>query len=89
MEGKCSVYLTSMCCTFHHGILSLSCPLKEWGPSCPHSFVGAFKLQHDMSWTPIDEVEKRDSEIAIMDKLLSQQTALPPFTGPNFKGLSD
>uniref|UniRef100_UPI0037E9C7B0 uncharacterized protein C1orf50 homolog n=1 Tax=Semicossyphus pulcher TaxID=241346 RepID=UPI0037E9C7B0 len=62
---------------------------KEWGPSCPHSFVGAFKLQHDMSWTPIDEVEKRDSEIAIMDKLLSQQTALPPYTGPSFKGLSD
>ncbi|XP_039971806.1 uncharacterized protein C1orf50 homolog [Xiphias gladius] len=62
---------------------------KEWGPSCPHSFVGAFKLQHDMSWTPVDEVEKRDAEIAIMDKLLSQQTALPPYTEPNFKGLSD
>eukprot|EP00064_Thunnus_orientalis_P003703 superscaffoldBa00000314_g3714 len=56
---------------------------------CPHQFVGAFKLQHDMSWTPVDEVQKRDAEIAIMDKLLSQQTALPPYTEPNFKGLSD
>uniref|UniRef100_A0A8D0A5V4 Chromosome 1 open reading frame 50 n=1 Tax=Sander lucioperca TaxID=283035 RepID=A0A8D0A5V4_SANLU len=62
---------------------------KEWGPSCPHTFVGAFKLQHDMSWTPVDEVEKKDAEMAIMDKLLSQQTALPPYTEPNFKGLSD
>ncbi|CAB1456118.1 unnamed protein product [Pleuronectes platessa] len=62
---------------------------KEWGPSCPHSFVSAFKLQHDMSWTPVDQVEKRDAEIAIMNKLISQQTALPPCTEPNFKGLSE
>ncbi|XP_047439504.1 uncharacterized protein C1orf50 homolog [Mugil cephalus] len=62
---------------------------KEWGSSCPHEFLGAYKLQHDMSWTPIEEVEKRDAEIAIMDKLLSQQTALPPYAGPNFKGLSE
>ncbi|KAG7467857.1 hypothetical protein JOB18_018519 [Solea senegalensis] len=62
---------------------------KEWGTSCPHKFVGGFKLQHDMSWTPVDEVEKRDAEIAIMDKLLSQQTALPPCTEPNFNGLSN
>ncbi|KAK5599132.1 hypothetical protein CRENBAI_025690 [Crenichthys baileyi] len=62
---------------------------KEWGPSCPHPFLGAFKLQHDMSWTPADEVEKRDAEIAIMAKVLSQQTALPPYTEPNFKGLTE
>lgn len=63
--------------------------LKEWGPSCPHAFTGAFKLQHDMSWTPAEQVEKRDAEIAIMDKLLSQQTTLPPHTGPNFRGISE
>ncbi|XP_033977666.1 uncharacterized protein C1orf50 homolog [Trematomus bernacchii] len=62
---------------------------KEWGPTCPHQFVGAFKLQHDMSWTPVDQVEKRDAEFAIMDKLLSQQTSLPPHTEPNFKGLCE
>ncbi|XP_029908031.1 uncharacterized protein C1orf50 homolog [Myripristis murdjan] len=61
---------------------------KEWGPSCPHPFIGAYKLQHDMSWTPIDQVEKRDSEIAIMDKLLSQQTALPSCAEPNFEGIA-
>lgn len=72
-------------------LLFISCVLflKEWGPSCPHPFVGAFKLQHDMSWTPLDEVEKKDAELAIMDKLISQQTALPPVAGPNFKGLSE
>uniref|UniRef100_A0A3B5PSX6 DUF2452 domain-containing protein n=1 Tax=Xiphophorus maculatus TaxID=8083 RepID=A0A3B5PSX6_XIPMA len=62
---------------------------KEWGPSCPHPFLGAFKLQPDMSWTPVDEVEKRDAELAVMGKLLSHQTALPPYTGPNFRGLDE
>ncbi|XP_061584715.1 uncharacterized protein C1orf50 homolog [Cololabis saira] len=62
---------------------------KEWGPSCPHQFIGAFKLQYDMSWTPAEEVEKRDADLAIMDKLLSHQTSLPPNPGPNFKGLTE
>ncbi|XP_037107115.1 uncharacterized protein C1orf50 homolog isoform X1 [Syngnathus acus] len=61
----------------------------EWGPGCPHQFVGAFKLQHDMSWTPEGDVQERDTEIAIMDKLLSQQTTLAPGVEPNFKGLSN
>ncbi|KAG9260264.1 hypothetical protein AMEX_G26498 [Astyanax mexicanus] len=61
---------------------------KEWGSSCPHKFLGAYKLQHDMSWTPVEEVEKRDAEISIMDKLLNSQAALPACTEPNFEGLS-
>ncbi|TNM88304.1 hypothetical protein fugu_004558 [Takifugu bimaculatus] len=35
------------------------------------------------------KVEKRDAELAIMDKLVSQQASLPPVTGPNFNSLSD
>ncbi|KAF7648084.1 hypothetical protein LDENG_00162340 [Lucifuga dentata] len=62
---------------------------QEWGPSCPHQFVGAYKLHHDMSWSSAEQVEKRDAEIAIMDKLLSQQTSLPSHTEPNFKGLCE
>ncbi|XP_055040478.2 uncharacterized protein C1orf50 homolog [Misgurnus anguillicaudatus] len=61
---------------------------KEWGPGCPHKFLGGYKLQHDMSWTPQEEVEKRDAEIGIMDKLLNRQTALPASTEPNFESLS-
>uniref|UniRef100_A0A3B3Q3U0 Chromosome 1 open reading frame 50 n=1 Tax=Paramormyrops kingsleyae TaxID=1676925 RepID=A0A3B3Q3U0_9TELE len=57
---------------------------KEWGSSCPHKFLGAYKLQHDMSWTPLEEVEKKDYENSIMDKLLSKKTALP-FTEPQFE----
>lgn len=62
--------------------------LKDWGAGCPHQPCGAFKLQYDMSWTPIDDVAKKDAEIAIMDKILSQQTALPPCLEPNFENIS-
>ncbi|XP_074163836.1 uncharacterized protein C1orf50 homolog [Sminthopsis crassicaudata] len=61
---------------------------KEWGTSCPHDFLGAYKLQHDLSWTPFDNIGKQDAELGIMDKLLSQQMALPERTEPNFQGLT-
>ncbi|XP_017687446.1 PREDICTED: uncharacterized protein C1orf50 homolog [Lepidothrix coronata] len=60
---------------------------KEWGTT-PHEFLGAYKLQHDMSWTPFEDIERRDAEIAILEKLLSRQAALPPCTEPNFQGLT-
>ncbi|XP_036602053.1 uncharacterized protein C1orf50 homolog [Trichosurus vulpecula] len=61
---------------------------KEWGESCPHDCLGAYKLQHDFSWTPFDNIEKQDAEISITDTLLSQQMALPQCTEPNFQGLT-
>ncbi|XP_042199599.1 uncharacterized protein C1orf50 homolog [Callorhinchus milii] len=61
---------------------------KEWGSSCPHEVLGTYKLQHDMSWTPYKEIEKRNSEISIIDKFLTQQQALPQCGEPNFQGLT-
>ncbi|CAK6441078.1 unnamed protein product [Pipistrellus nathusii] len=60
---------------------------KEWGTSCPHPFIGAYKLQHDLSWTPFEDIEKQDAKISIVDKLLSQPMALPPTPDLNFQGL--
>ncbi|XP_032904374.1 uncharacterized protein C1orf50 homolog isoform X2 [Amblyraja radiata] len=50
---------------------------KEWGPSCPHEFLGAYKLQHDMSWTPYKEINRRDAEMGLIDKLLTQHQTQP------------
>ncbi|KAK2526689.1 uncharacterized protein C1orf50 homolog isoform X1 [Columba livia] len=60
---------------------------KEWGTS-PHEFLGAYKLQHDMSWMPLEDVERRDAEFNLLDRLLSRQAALSPCTEPNFQGLT-
>lgn len=62
-------------------------PSQEWGTSCPHDFIGAYKLQHDLSWTPFEDIEKQDAKISIVDKLLSQPMALPPTPDLNFQGL--
>lgn len=61
---------------------------EEWGAGCPHEFLGAYKLQHDMSWTPYQDIEKQDAKISLMDKLLSQPVALPPSIEPAFQGLT-
>ncbi|XP_004679513.1 PREDICTED: uncharacterized protein C1orf50 homolog [Condylura cristata] len=61
---------------------------KEWGTGCPHEFLGAFKLQHDLSWTPYEDIEKQDAKISIVSKLLSQPVALPPGAEPSLQGLT-
>lgn len=61
---------------------------EEWGTGCPHDFLGAYKLQHDLSWTPYEDIEKQDAKISMMDKLLSQPMALSPCTEPTFQGLT-
>ena len=38
--------------------------MQEWGSSCPHKFLGSYKLEYDHSWTPADEVENREKEMA-------------------------
>ncbi|XP_057614785.1 uncharacterized protein C1orf50 homolog [Chionomys nivalis] len=67
--------------------LSIISP-EEWGAGCPHDFLGAYKLQHDLSWTPYEDIEKQDAKIGMMDKLLNQPIALPPCTEPTFQGLT-
>ncbi|XP_002715753.2 uncharacterized protein C1orf50 homolog isoform X1 [Oryctolagus cuniculus] len=60
---------------------------KEWGAGCPHDFLGAYKLQHDLSWTPYEDIEKQDAKISMMDKVLGQPVALPPCSEPSFRAL--
>lgn len=57
-------------------ILSLFFSFQEWGASCPHEFVGAYKLEYDQSWTSIEEVEEKSQEFALIDKILNAQNAI-------------
>ncbi|XP_059996320.1 uncharacterized protein C1orf50 homolog [Lagenorhynchus albirostris] len=61
---------------------------KEWGTGCPHDFLGAYKLQHDLSWTPYEDAEKQDARISIVTKLLSQPVALPLSPEPSIQGFT-
>lgn len=42
---------------------------EEWGENCP-LFDSAYKLQHDMTFTPIDKIDRRANDEEIIDKIL-------------------
>eukprot|EP00795_Rhopilema_esculentum_P006752 gene6753-12317_t len=42
---------------------------KEWGSSCPHTFVDAYRLEHDMSWTKEENIKVRDDELQVIDRI--------------------
>lgn len=45
----------------------------EWGSAPPHSFIGSFRLENDMSWTAVDDVNERqvDDSREIVERLLN------------------
>lgn len=45
----------------------------DWGASQPHHHIGSFHLEMDMSWTPIEELERRSKEIKAIEHVLDSQ----------------
>ncbi|XP_046437055.1 uncharacterized protein C1orf50 homolog isoform X2 [Daphnia pulex] len=43
---------------------------EEWGANCPHTFLGGYRLEADMSWTPTSKVEKKDNELRLINQIL-------------------
>ncbi|XP_076315287.1 uncharacterized protein C1orf50 homolog [Tachypleus tridentatus] len=52
-----------------HRYFSMISP-EEWGRSCPHNFLGSFKLEHDLSWTPSGDISRKSEEMAAIEKIL-------------------
>ncbi|VDD77399.1 unnamed protein product [Mesocestoides corti] len=52
---------------------------QEWGESCPHSaYVGAFQLQTDHSWRPLDvERSERVNEVEAIVQKMREHPSLP------------
>lgn len=45
---------------------------QEWGLSAPEQeYQGAFRLEHDMSWTPSERMDQRAHELAQLNGLLA------------------
>ena len=42
---------------------------EEWGPSGPE-FVAGYRLEFDMSWTELKDLDKRGNEMALINKIL-------------------
>jgi len=47
---------------------------EEWGDSGPE-FVGGYKLEYDMSWTELQDIERKQTETALINKILDTNTS--------------
>ncbi|OWA51003.1 putative Uncharacterized protein C1orf50 [Hypsibius exemplaris] len=43
---------------------------SDWGRSCPYSFLGAFKLQYDMSWTPFEKIQEKEEDLQLINRII-------------------
>lgn len=42
---------------------------QEW-TNCPHEFLGGFRLEFDHSWTPVENIERKNYELMVINKIL-------------------
>uniref|UniRef100_A0A0B6Y9V5 DUF2452 domain-containing protein n=1 Tax=Arion vulgaris TaxID=1028688 RepID=A0A0B6Y9V5_9EUPU len=59
--------------------LSIVSP-QEWGASCPHEFLGGFRLEYDHSWTPIADLAKKDEENEFIQTIYNKHMAIAAAT---------
>jgi len=45
---------------------------QEWGSSAP-DFCGGYRLEFDMSWTPLADCERRATELMMIDQILDTE----------------
>jgi hypothetical protein len=44
----------------------------EWGGKPPHEFLGSYKLEADMSWTPAEQLQVQENDTDLILKLLEK-----------------
>ena len=55
--------------------LSIMSP-QDWGATCPHQFLGAYRLEYDNSWTLVNDIEKFDERKALIQKVMNKTLAI-------------
>lgn len=51
---------------FGQKYLSMLSP-EEW--NSPHEYLGSYRLEYDQSWTSIENIPKRDTELQMLDTI--------------------
>lgn len=52
--------------------------MQEWGAACPHTYLGAYRLEADMLWTPEKKFDQRARDINFLDDVLAHNARLLP-----------
>lgn len=37
----------------------------------PHEYLGSFRLELDHSWTPVENINEKDTELSLINKILT------------------
>ncbi len=45
---------------------------QEWGGAPPHQYCGSYRLESDLSWTAVEEIEQHDARDEIIQALLDK-----------------
>ncbi len=45
---------------------------QEWGGKSPHAYIGSFRLENNMSWTPVEEIAQQDAKDEVIQALLQK-----------------
>ena len=45
---------------------------QEWGRTSPHDYIGSFRLENDMSWTPVEEIAQHDKKDEVIQALIQK-----------------
>ena len=49
---------------------------SDWAGKCPHNHLGSYRLEHDHSWTPAEQVELRSRDIEAITRVIHSYPAL-------------
>lgn len=44
---------------------------EEWGTSLPHKYIGSYRLECNMSWTPTEEIEQHEKNFLFINDILA------------------
>lgn len=44
---------------------------EDWGRDPPHPYIGAYRLEQDLSWTPEEQMTEKCHQMSLVDKLLT------------------
>ena len=43
----------------------------DWGTTSPHKYIGSYRLEADMSWTSVEDINSHDKEDELLKKMLT------------------
>lgn len=44
---------------------------QEWNDRLPHQFIGSYRLENDLTWTPVEKIESRECNLRLANNIIN------------------